>query len=346
MKTHPAATASDSICRLLYACFGLHSGFKRRRCLQRVTFVSWILVHIAGSLSTLRLWYGVLSDAETRSLSDYSTFGTDCIFIGTVIFLNVRLMVNHDEIESLIRRSGRPARQLLSQVVYAAPFGLICLRRGLYGTDAGTSPKEAYFALLELSTMAFFMACTDMVSNLKCAHENILALTAKIEANQEALVLLKWESRDRIRRINESFAWTWGAHCMLTYNTAVFVVVEMLGGHLNLLDKTISVMGDCFSLLRLYRLAEGSSSLRNSCLTVEAKIQNGFQKNELKRGESESLLPAMAYREDWDILLSGCFPLDSRRFLSFLATSVTCTAIVLQFDYHVLQNLLQVTAKP
>lgn len=342
---HPSTSAADLMCQFLYRCLGLHSGFPKKRRFQRVTFVAWVLVHLAGFWSICVYWQGQLSDSGTRSLSDFSIFGHDCIFIGAVVFVNFKIMLNHDEIESLVRRNGRGTGELFLQLMYGLPFALVCLRRGLTEPDAGIELKEAYFALLEFSAAVFFLACSDMILNLKTIHEDILALASNTDANQDEILTLKWKSRDCLRRINELFSRIWGAYAMLMYSTAVFVVVEMVCGRLSLFDKTVTLSGDIFSSFRLYRLAEGSSSLKDSCLKVERMILSKYQKNEIRRDTSKKLLPTMAYREDWDILLSGCFHLESRGFLSFLATSVTCMAVVLQFDYHILQNLQEVTAK-
>lgn len=340
------ASPTDLTFRLLYACLGLHTGFPRKRFLQKATFIAWFFIHVSGCLITVMFWRNKLLDAETRSMATISMFGNDCVFIAALIFFNVRIVFNHDEVELFVRRNGRRVRQLISQATFWAPSGLICLRRGLYGTEKGVGQKEVYFSLLHLLLMVFFSLSVDLASNLKDAHEEILTLAANIEAYRERIRSLKWELRDRIRRINELFSWLWAVHCLLTFETAVFIVVEMSSGQLSMLDKIVHSMAEIFPLVRFSLLADGSSSLKNLCLEMEVRFLRRDSKNGIRKNTAESLLPVMAYREDWDILRSGSFPLETGRFLGFLATSLTCTAVVLQFDHHILRTISQMTRQP
>lgn len=305
--------------------------------------MAWLLIHVSGCLLTMMFWKYKLLDSGTRTVATVSIFGSDFVYIGTHILFNGRIIFYHDEIELLVRRNGRGVLQLISQVTFWAPTGLICLRRALYGSEKLLGQKEVYFSWLHFCLMLFFSVSIDVVSNLRDAAQDLVALTANIEANLREIRFLKWELTDRIRKINGSFSWLWGVHCLLTFETAVFIVVEMVGGHLTALDKIAYSMAEIFALLRLYQVADGSSTLRALSLELEGIISRGRSKNEIRKSTAESLLPSMAYREDWDILRSGCFPLETGRFLGFLTTSVTCTAVVLQFDYHILQNIAQMT---
>lgn len=338
-----STTLVDLVHRSLYACLGLHTGFERKHFLQKLTFGAWLVVHSAGCVSISIWWLDVLTNAGTRSLSTFTQFGSEVVFIGALLSFEIQIHLRHDEIESLIRRNGRRLNELIPQLTFWAPFGLIGLRRGLAATDTATRMKEVYFAVLELSVMVLFLISGDVVMNLKSAHADLIALTANIEAEQNMIRWCKWTLRDRLHCINEIFSWTWGAYYALTFNMAVFVVNEVVGQRLSLLEKTITLMGDVLSLVRLYRLAEGGSSLTALCLKAEAKILSADQIHGTRKDTPECLIPTMVYREEWDSLQAGCSSLETRKFLSFLATSVTCSAVVLQFDYHVVQHLTQMS---
>lgn len=341
-----AKTLSDLIVRLLYISIGLHTGFRKNFPLQIVTSVFWLLVHITGLMSLLVIWQNSLWEPGSKGLSLFALIGSECAHIGAVICFSILIIRDHDEIEKLIRRSGRKPEHLLLQIACMMPFSLIDFRRALSAanTEGSRLVDEVYFALLHFSVMVFFLTSSDVLHNLKDAHHKLVALTANVEVNEEEIRCLKWELRDRIKRINKIFAWTWGVHYALILNTGVFVAVAVIDRSLAFTDKTVVFIGHICVLLRLLDLAESSSSLKENCLDIEGRLLGRGRGNAIESSASEALVATMAYREDLDILRNGCFPLETRRFFSFLATSVTCTAVILQFDYHVLQSLAQASA--
>lgn len=88
-----------------------------------------------------------------------------------------------------------------------------------------------------------------------------------------------------------------------------------------------------------------SSSLKRMCLHAEGKILRAYQNHHIRKDTSEILIPTMVYREEWDVLRFVSVPLETKKFLSFRATSVTRSAVVLRFDNHVLQNLLRASSE-
>ena len=285
-------------------------------------------------------------EAETRSLSFVTIFICDCIVIGAVIYFNVQIALNHDEVESLIRRTGRKVGQLILQLAFVAPFGLISIRQAISVSSPLAALKECYFTLiLTIHTFTSFSASQDALFNLEAFHERLFTLTDSIAIHHEEIRCLKWELRDRIRRIDEIFSCNWWMHLMGTSNIAVFVVIGVVGGRSSFLDRAIFLLADILGLLRMHHLAAGSSSLKDSCLKTEGGILKGHRDRETSSAIADGLIPLLAYREAWDILRVGCFPLETRGFVSFLTTSVTCTAVVLQFDYNLLRNLAQTSAE-
>lgn len=198
----------DLIFQSLCACLRLHTGFRPNYFLQKFTFVVWFFIHFAVCLSTLIWWLDSIGDTETRSLSTFPLSGSEVVFIAALIVFEVNLTLNHDEIESPIRRNGRRVNELIPQFACWAPFGLIGLRQGLAAPDIATVMKEAYFTVLELSVLILFLIFGDVVMNLKSAHESILTLTMNIEVEQREIRCLEWALRDSIRRTNGIFSWT------------------------------------------------------------------------------------------------------------------------------------------
>lgn len=336
-----ASTASDYIASFLYAAVGLHTGFEKKLSLQIVTSAIWLIIHIWGMLAIAKCWHEPLLESGTDCYSLVAVFAGVCVYIGSIIYSSIRIMCNHDEIELLLRRNGRPPMLLLLQAACTAPFVLIGIRKARSAKDTDIVLNETYFFLVHLSVMIFFLISSEVVFNLKTDHDKLLSLTANIGARHEQIRYLRW---DRIRRINRIFSWSWGSHYALIFNTAIFLIFEVIDGSLSFVDDVIIFLAAVCFLYRLYDLAQGSSTLKESCLKIEGRLLGQGRRNGIDKGIAESLLPAIAYREELDILRNGCFPLESGKFFSFLATSVTCTAVILQFDHHVLRNLAQASA--
>lgn len=122
--------------------------------------------------------------------------------------------------------------------------------------DSDLLLKEFYLALLHFILMVYFFASSDVVINIKNSLENIRASSTNLGANHDEIRCLEWQVRDHIETTNEVFSWTWGLHCMVTFNTGVFVVNEVIGGRLSVLEKIFTLMGDIFNLIRFHQVAE------------------------------------------------------------------------------------------
>lgn len=345
IRRFPAANFSDLISRLLYASMGLHTGFEKKIRLQNITFVVWLVIHVVGFLIVLKSWYNLVLEPGTKNLSLFTLFVSECIYLGAVVSFSIQIVRHHDEIELFIRRNGRQPKQVLLQLAYFTPFVVLGFRKGFSATDIETVLNEFYFFPVHYTVVVFFLACGDIVFNLKRAHNNLLASMANVEARHDHIRFLKWKLRDRVQQINRIFSWSWAIHYGLIFNIGVFAIIEAIDRNLSVYDKGVLLMADISFVHRLYKLAEASTSLKELCLKIESQLLSRRRGNEINRNIPEILIPTLTYREDWDILRSGCFPMESKRFFSFLVTSVTCTAVVLQFDYNVARNLQQTAAE-
>lgn len=327
---------TDSIVRFAYAVLGLHTGLKKRRFLQNVSFAAWFIIHVSGISILLKWWHGMMLGAETRSFSIYTLFLGDCVTIGCTVSFYISLIRHHEELKNFIRRNGRRPGELLRQLAYATPVTILSFWGAFLSKTAEDALKEVYYISIRFSHIAFFLVSSDIVRNLMEGHDDLMALTAKTELNHERIRFSKWELRDRIERLNQLFSWLWGMHHAEIFNMSVFSVYEVIDGHSGIFDKAILLLAHLFLMHRLFDLARGSSSLKERCLDIEARILSVDLRNEIG---GNTLLRVMAFREECDILRSGPFPLEKRKFINFLATSVTCIAVILQFDIRVLEDL-------
>ena len=346
MEGYKTASYGDILHRLCYAFVGLHTGFKQNVHLRYLTLYLWLLIHVAGGTSFAVDAYDTITMTVTKSLTTFTLLLSNVVFVGSAMHFTSRLFSNHDEIESFLRSAGRPCSQLFVQLIYIAPFEFMSLRRVLHAGDAFTLMRNIYVALLLPFMGVFFLASNDIIFKLQNSHNTLLFLSNNVEAHQGKIRYLKWKLRDRIQAINRNFAWSWAMSFLLTVSTAVYVIIDLINRSSTLFDRTVVGAGEFFYLIRLFGLAKGASMLKESCLNTEKKLWGRKQMSRTRRRTLKELLPVMTFRADWDSLRSGCFPLEAKTFFSFLTTSVTCTAIVLQFDHSVLRMIAEVNSEP
>lgn len=328
-------TMCDSLSHFLYATLGLHSVSGRNLNLKKATCAIWVVIHTVGIVAEVTWWYRDFAKTQTISSSLVAIFLTSFLFIGAAICFHAKIIFLHDELQQLREREGRLFGEFLVQILFSVPPLLIGVRETISERNMETLLMEIYFALLQLCTAVFFMICNDVLINLQTTLNNILACTADTDMDHEKIRRERWSFRDRIKDANEIFSWTWATHHVRNLFLAVFIVSEVMRPELGHVDRAILVIYEGSQLARLFALTWRSSVLKTHCLTIEERFLNKIQAHENGRQAAREIFPAITYREEWDILQNGCFPLETRYFFSFLATCVTLTAVILQFDQRI-----------
>lgn len=326
--------------------FGLHCGFRRRTHVQRAVFVLLLIIHVLGVLSVGECWHRRLLQLESKSSSTVAILVSEFGFIGSVICFQARIICHHGIIQLLHERNGRGSREFLVQVILAVPPFLIGIRNALFHKFWYSLLKELYFVVLQLNTIVLFMVSDDILFNLQSLLDNILAYSSDIERNQGRIRDARWDFRDRVQDANRIFAWIWAARYLQMPATVVFVVAEVTYPEVGNFDRLIMLTFEAFLLARLFQLVWAGSNLQKSCLRIEERFLNSIQVYVSAREPAKAIFPVIIFREEWDVLWNGCFPLSTKCFFSFLATSVTFTAAILQFDHRVNRVIIDATIDP
>lgn len=143
------------------------------------------------------------------------------------------------------------------------------------------------------------------------------------------------ELRHRIQKANRSFAWLLALYHSQIFLSAVRAAMNFLEPKSTYLDRILIVLGKLALIFQLFDLARKSSELERLCVGIEQRFSDGLQSGVGDQDGLRQMLSVMRYHEDLDALGNGCYQLGTQRFMGFLITSVTCTAVILQFDFRI-----------
>lgn len=341
MREEQHSTSGDFVTRFFYASLGLHCGFKRARDVQHATFAFWLAIHFLGVLSALIVWYRTLSATSSSSL--FAILVLDFLFIGSLVSFQVQIILYHDKLRLLLQRRGRSLGGILKEAVLTAPFLFMGSRGALSCNDLACLSKEIYFWFLHLTAMVFFLVCGDILWNLQDLVRNTLAHAEAIGSKERTIRKAKWEFRDRVKDVNKIFSWIWAMQHVMMLITNVYIVSWVTDRRVALIDRCIITMFESSNLVRLFGLAWRASAVNEYCFEIEKRVLNGAQVLADGREAAKRLLPVITFREEWDVLRNGCFPLGSSCFFRFLATSVALTGAILQFDHRIARVISDTT---
>lgn len=92
-------------------------------------------------------------------------------------------------------------------------------------------------------------------------------------------------------------------------------------------------------VLMLYDLASGGSEIVNACRRTATKVMVLNSRQASENISLSRLAQVLSYDELQDSLKVDCFTLTKQSLLSYVATVVTCIAVILQLDYRILAEL-------
>lgn len=114
--------------------------------------------------------------------------------------------------------------------------------------------------------------------------------------------------------------------------------------HQKVVDWTALVnIGPALQVIMLYDLASGGSEIINSCRRCASRAlsrDSGSLPEKDNDSQWSRLVQVVSYDELQDSLtILDCFTFTKQSLFSYLAIIITCTAVILQFDYRVLAKL-------
>lgn len=104
----------------------------------------------------------------------------------------------------------------------------------------------------------------------------------------------------------------------------------------------LTALGPALQILMLYDLACGGSEIIRRCRQTASKalLLNPQLVRDYEPDSWSRLLQIISFDEHQDsLMVSDCFTFTKGSLFSYMALVVTCIAVILQFDYHVLQKL-------
>lgn len=199
------------------------------------------------------------------------------------------------------------------------------------------------YAILPYYKTFVLMLYLESASVLGNKHQALLASVTDPFMNLEELSKMKWSIRDVIHSINQLFATVLALSYVQLFIGAIYTL-----GYLATSDQRLDSWSVLLSYLcmvvQLYMIAQQSSQLADTLIDVQRRIlqkrsETPFGVRAL--GSSSCSPPAilwnvLSFDEKWDCLRVSFFYHRRATLVSFLATCMTFTAIMLQFDFHVI----------
>lgn len=335
------ASYLDYIFRVACLFHGLQTGYKPRIWLTRFLWMTWLVILISF-LGTLPLNYQLETAVFEghMSLSELTTSGHELLQCATVLCTVLLVLWEHDNIEPLLQKHERPPQKIVFPLVSILPSLL----------ELGFRAKllnqwfEVYTRIRSLFTNftmgIFFMIYVDMMSNFVKNQERILRNIATGRPNTKSVAAEKWKIRHQIKTVNSVFAMSLSAHYLLVFMTVVSSFAQIIRHKPDLEDAIFMICALLVNLLQLLVLAHESSVLKRQSIDIECFLLRQIKAEDTSRNSLYTdLLAVLRFREEWDVLQVGCFTHDVANFLKFLATVITCVAVVLQFDYKVVRKI-------
>ena len=317
---------------------GIQTASVKKLWLDRLVISLWIvLLAFSFYIVPERIYNSILQKAGTSSLCERIFFAHLAIHCTTAFYTAFRVRFDEDVLKPLLRKRGRRCGDVAVFIICTAAS----LTWNLYAFPAGILSLCVRFwkVLLRFSSMSFFVIYADVVSVVVNEQREILQSLRESSPCVDKLVAKKWEIRDRISTINSMFAGILFSFYLQSFSIAILFIGKLviydtalassvvdLALLLSLLTQLISLARRCSTLYRLYSDTERALLLR---------ARGGGLCNTCH----DELFATLRFHGQWDLFKLGCFSHTAENFAKFLATSLTCVTIALQFDYKVLKAL-------
>lgn len=340
-EPNEVATPTDLIFRALCAIYGIRS--------QRYIRITIVVLHVTLVAVILVMSceaFGLppFSKSEKqRSLSEFANIGSNFFTTATLIFFFGQIAFHVDRWGLLLRTHGRNVKDFAALALWTVPSAIIMIH-----DIADTCEDSAFwfdvFDKLNYFHFVSWMALSlDIIYQLQKRQADIVSLMDQLGDNCSRIMAEKWALRAQIKKANgfirvimvayevQFFAW-------LVFATAY--VVEGTGTTFNAMALVLYVV--C-THLQLFKIVMEGSNLLQGCLEGEEKLLKLHQDKHVDQVCLQKVLSVVRVSEDWDALQVGFSPMKGSHFGSFLVTSFTCAAVVLQFDHRVVGMLDQLS---
>lgn len=269
---------------------------------------------------------------KRKSLAEVTSEVGGFTYVLSGFFAMLVLARRSENIRILLRSDGRCFRDVIFPVLLASPFIVSGFRKIAMKNRFASICTEVLCMHPHLTLVSFFIIYGDILSNLTRRNLRILK-SIREEQYMSHSIAAKWEVRDGIREMNSLFTSTL-ALCYIEFFVAVvFLFAKLVGQTLSITDKLWLLVNASGIVLQLYLFSRMSSKFTSISLETEYHL--------LKRSLLETSPEVMVFRfrEEWDVPRCAVFAQSVPNFLRYLASTVTCVAVILQFDFKVLGEI-------
>lgn len=333
----PQRTPYDSIFRFVCWAHGLDIGIFQTRCskmMQRMLLVLRSVMFACGMpLYFLHRTAPGREFSFAKITSDLGGF----LFLGFGFYAASVIMGCRVDIQDLLQKSGRRVQHIALPALCALPA--VAYAAETFASGRGLVPKitEVLCMHTKFTMISFFMIYTDMLATLQHRNREILE-SIQAGHNSDCSIPAKWKLRDAIGTMNCIFGRTLALFYIESFMAAIHTFSTLGGSSHDSRERVVLLSNVVGIVLQLLVLAVNSSALVATSLRCEYHLSKVF------RPDSSIELLVFKLRDEWDLPKVGYVFLNVSNFLKFLASAVTCIAVILQFDHRVLRKLNSMAA--
>lgn len=301
-----------------------------------VIYAAFIYTLICNLLDTL---------TQVSSLAKVTRSVNDCISLATIVYTLWLIMLKRPKILDLLKRSNQTWITHVVFTLIGIPFVAVNIKLCMDGYFAGNSHQIirniCIIGMHHLRTF-LLMVYLEITSSLKEHCRLLHSASMKPLVKMETLVIEKWAIRDEIHMCNSLFAMPLSLLYVQIFLRIIVSLNYLFTGTLHI-EPFVYIVGQAFYLTEVFIVAQRSSELTAYIYNVE---RNVFQKSRKILLGAICLTPSddlplqcevLCFNEKWDSLRVGFYVHSQGTFVAFLVTSVTCIAVVLQFDFKIVQ---------
>ena len=178
----------------------------------------------------------------------------------------------------------------------------------------------------------FFIIYTDIVVDLTIRNNRILEHARRTDRDLYDPLIVKWEIRHRIGKINSIFANLLSLYYVKYFMILMHFVANLDGRFLDPTGYTLMFLLVVGITLQHSELSRRSTELTSISVSTEYLLSKRFPPGT----QTNNALAVLRFREDFDVpMIAHGVP----SFLRFLSFSITCLAVILQFDYEIMRKI-------
>lgn len=304
----------------------------------------WLCVSVVYLwLSFERSLKTVANSSGPASLIAVTLHLNECLYALTTVYVTFVFIDRRECVATLMQKNGRRLRDFFIPLSSVMPFYILeifftgdsCVQCVLFRASS-------VYAMTIMSR--FFLIYTDILENFRRLHQDILNIVQGLgvpgNRRSGSLVEKKWRLRELLQKTNSLFAWILAAYYIQMVLTTVVGLSSIFGTVSRFNSGALLLLGLALLVLQFCVLAMKSST----CIRLNQEAENVISKKSDSCSSicsrcQEKHLRLLRYREEWDSLKVACFTHGVPNLLSYAVTCVTCVAVLLQFDFRVVESL-------